>query len=414
MMRNRIKTCLEWFHVFLFLAIIAPLVYMGDSRRVPEQLYNVYFVSYLLLLSVVGIMTAAKKSKKIWQYLLIVMCIYTVVSYGARWLGTLYLDEIAEMIYVGCMRICTCVVAFLAFAMRIYKGRRQEAKEIGDASWREAEFELDKPNKMVSLWFVGVYVYALNMNCPQVCNIALYSTLAYLLIAIAHDFLDKTQEYLKLNEEACKVRNIPSRRIYGIGKFFLLSYLCLLLLAIIPAVLTIGNRNYHDIRISHPSKTGKVEQIDVSRVMEDFPEIMPEELKPEPNPVNETMIRILDIIIYSVATITVAAVVVSFLILVKRELSKFSQTSYEEDDVVESLEVADKDERITVRRPVWRRTEEDKTRRLYRKFIRKHRKERPAAYETPIEIETAAGVADTAEGKILHEQYELARYGSLR
>lgn len=412
MMRNCIKTCLEWFHVFLFLAIIAPLVYMGDSRRIPEQLYYVYFVSYLLLLSVVGIMTASKRCKKFWQYLLVVVCIYSAVSYGAKWLGALYLDEIAEIIYVGCMRICTCVIAFLAFAMRIYKGRRQEAKEIGDASWREAEFELDKPNKMVSLWFVGVYVYALNMDCPQVCNIALYSTLAYLLIAIAHEFLDKTQEYLKLNEEACKVRNIPRRRIYGIGKFFLLSYLCLLLLAIVPAILTIGNRNYHDIRISHPSKTGKVEQIDVSRVMEDFPEIMPEELKPEPDPVNETMILILDIILYSVATITVTVVVVVFLIFLHRELAKFSQTAYEEDDVVESLEPMEENERIAVRRPVWKRTEEDRTRRLYRKFIRKHRKERPAAYETPTEIETAAGVVDTQEGKELHRQYELVRYGS--
>lgn len=414
MMRNRIKTSLEWLHIFLIFSVIAPVIYMGDSRRDPQQLYQVYFAGYLLLLPIIGIMSASKRCKKFWQYFLTVVGIYIAISYGAERLGALCLDEIAEMIYIGCMRICICVMAFLAFAMRIYKGRRQEAKEIGDASWREAEFELDKPNKMVSLWFVSVYGYALYMDCPQVCNLALYSMLAYLLIAIAHEFLDKTQEYLKLNEEACMIRNIPRRRIYGIGNFFIITYLCMLLLTIIPAILTIGHRDYHDIRISHPSKIGKVEQMDISRVMEDFPEIMPEEIKPEPNPVNETMIRILDIIIYSVATITVAAVVVSFLILVKRELSKFSQTSYEEDDVVESLEPEDADERIIVRRPIWMRTEEDKTRRLYRKFIRKHRKDRPAAFETPTEIETAAGVADTAEGKTLHEQYEQVRYGAIR
>lgn len=412
MMRNRIKMSLEWLHVFLILSMIAPLIYMGDTRRVPEQLYNIYFTSYILLVPIAVIMVASKRCKKLWQYLLIVACVYMAVSFGAKQLGSRFLNEIADMIYVGCMLICICVVAFLAFAMRIYKVRRQEAKEIGDASWREAEFELDKPNKMVCLWFIAVYVYALNMDCPQVCNIALYSTLAYLLVSIAHEFLDKTQEYLKLNEEAGRVRNIPHRRIYGIGKYFLIAYLVLLLLAIVPAVLTIGNRNYHDIRISHPSQTGMKES-SVTYVREDFPEIMPEDLIQEREPVNETMILILDIILYGIAVVTVVIIIIAFLILVRRELAKFSQTAYEVDDVVESLEPTDEDERIGARRPMWKRTEEDKTRRLYRKFIRKHRKDRPGVYETPTEIETAAGVVDTEEGKELHKQYELVRYGSL-
>ena len=191
----------------------------------------------------------------------------------------------------------------------------------------------------------------------------------------------------------------------------MMAYLCMLLLAIIPAILTIGKRDYNDIRISYPSKTGKMEQLDVSRVMEDFPDIMLEE--PQPEPVNETMILILDIIIYGVAIITTIIVLIGFLIMVKRELAKFSQTAYEEDDVVESLDSPDEEERMGNKTPLWKkRTAEDKTRRLYRKFIRKHRKDRPAAYETPTEIETAAGVADTEEGKELHKQYELARYGA--
>jgi len=409
MMRKKIMTILEWLHVFLILAVIAAIVYMGDSRRVPEQLYNIYIASAILLFPIVGIMTAAKKCRKFWQYLLVVACVYMAVSFGAKKVSALFLDEIADLIYVGTMLISTCLIAVLAYVMRIRKGRKQEAKEIGDASWRETEFELDKPSKWVCLWFVGVYVYALNMNCPQVCNIALFSTLAYFLIANAHEFLDKTQEYLKLNEEACRVRNIPSRRIYGIGKYFLLAYLCMILLAIVPAILTIGSRDYHDIRISQPSKTGKMEQLDVTRVMEDFSEIMPEEMRPEP--VNHAMVLILDIIIYVIATIITGIVIVAFLIMVKRELAKFAQTAYEEDDVVESLDAADEEERIGNRNPLRKRTEEDKTRRRYRRFIRKHRKDRPAVYETPTEIEAAAGVADTEEGKELHKQYELARYG---
>lgn len=411
MVKKNISIILEWFHVFMIFSVIAPLVYMGDSRRTSEQIYCIYLASYLLFVSIAVIMTASRRCKKFWQYLLIVVVDYLTVSFIAKQLGAGYMDEIADIIYVSVMLICTCLVAFLAYAMRIYNGRRKEAKEIGDASFREAEFEVDKPNRWVCLWFIGVYVYALNMNCPQVCNIALYTTLAYLLVAFAYEFLDKTQEYLKLNEEACKVRNIPRRRIYGIGKYFLIAYLLLLFLAIVPAVLTIGNRNYHDIRISHPSKTGKMEQLDVTYVMKDFPEIMPEELEREP--VNETMVLILDIITYVIAIIITIIVIVGFLVMVKREMDKFSQTTYEEDDVVESLEPMDEDEKLGSRKPVWKRSEEDKTRRRYRKFIRKNRKDRPAVYETPTEIETAAGVVDLEEGKELHKQYELARYGNL-
>ena len=69
MMRNRIKTSLEWLHIFLILSVIAPVIYMGDSRRDPQQLYQVYFAGYLLLLPIIGIMSASKRCKKFWQYL---------------------------------------------------------------------------------------------------------------------------------------------------------------------------------------------------------------------------------------------------------------------------------------------------------------------------------------------------------
>lgn len=413
MIRKRIKRSLEWLHVFLFFSVISPLIYMGDSGRDPQQLYQIYFLGYILLLPVVGIMSASRKCRKLLQYLLIVACIYFAVSFGAGQLGAWYLDEIAEIIYVGCMKICTLVIAFLAFAMRIYMARRKEAREIGDASWVEAEIRLDKPNKLVSIWFIAVYVYALNMACPQVCNIALYSTLAYLLVAVAYEFIDKTEDYLKINEGGCRVRNIPYKRIYGIGKFFLLLQLCLLLLTIIPAVLTINGREYRDIRTNSFKKKEIVEQTTIVQPPLEIPDFEPLEQQVEEEPRNQLLIKIIDTILYSMSVITAIVIVLLFLNLVRRELAKFSQSVQEEDDIVESLETPDGEENIFVKKIAWRRSEEDKIRRAYRRFIRKHRKDRPAIYETPTEIEMAAGVADTAEGKTLHEQYELARYGSL-
>ena len=411
MIRKCIKRSLEWLHVFLFLSVIVPLIYMGDSRRDPLQLYQIYFVGYILLLPVVGIMSASRRCKRIWKYLLIVGGVYLAVSVGTEKLGAWYLDEIAEIIYVGCMKICTLVIAFLAFAMRIYMARRKEAREIGDASWVEAEIRLDKPNKFVSIWFIAVYAYALNMACPQVCNIALYSTLAYLLVAVAYEFIDKTEDYLKINEGGCRVRNIPYKRIYGIGKFFLLLQLCLLLLAIIPAVLTINGREYRDIRTNSFKKKEIAEQTILIPPPEDIPafEALEPELEEEPR--NELLVKILDTILYSISTVTMLIILIVGINLLRRELAKFSQSVQEEDDIVESLETPDGEEKIFIKKIAWRRSEEDKIRRAYRRFIRKHRKDRPAVYETPTEIETAAGVADTPEGKELHKQYEFARYG---
>jgi hypothetical protein len=97
---------------------------------------------------------------------------------------------------------------------------------------------------------------------------------------------------------------------------------------------------------------------------------------------------------------------------VSHGLARFAKATEEEEDVVESLDSVEEDEEFFTGKRTWKRTEEDKVRRLYRKFIRKHRKELPAIYETPTEIELAAGVADTEEGKAIHEKYEQARYGN--
>ena len=64
----------------------------------------------------------------------------------------------------------------------------------------------------------------------------------------------------------------------------------------------------------------------------------------------------------------------------------------------------------TVRRSR-RLSEKERIRKEYRKTIRMHRKDRPAIYESPAEIEDKAGIAGTKETLALHTRYELARYG---
>ena len=50
-------------------------------------------------------------------------------------------------------------------------------------------------------------------------------------------------------------------------------------------------------------------------------------------------------------------------------------------------------------------------RRLYKRTIRKHRRDRPAPYETPAEMEEKAGLANDTAMRTLHADYERVRYG---
>ncbi len=414
MTRKRIKTVLEWFHVLLILSLIAPIIYMADKRMEPEQLYLMYMAGYLLFVPIVGIMKAGKKCRTFLQYIGITVCVYMVAKIAAQILGEFLLEGMAALIYRICLQINTVLIAVGVYVMRMHRIKRQEAKEKHDSSWAETELALDKPNKSKVLWFVAVYALGINFACPQVCNLALYSSIGYLILAIAYEYIEKIEDYLKMNESLCRVRNIPYKRIYGIGKVFLIGYLFVLTLAIIPAIVTINGREYRDIREGDLQNKHIVQVIPTPQSMWEFPEqIQLEAETVQEGQVPFVLLMVMDIVLYGMAVISSIAIMVVFVIVIHRELKRFAKSAEEEDDVVEALEDS-RDELIFFGRKEEYKTEQDRIRRKYRKFIRKHRKELPAVYETPIEIETAAGVAWTAEGKELHEQYELVRYGKYK
>ena len=409
MMRMKIKRCLEWIHVLMILSMVTPLIYMGVMQRDTQLLYQIYFSSYILAVPVIGSMVASRKCRRFWVYLCYVICFFFVTKIGAQIIGNLFPDELASNIYQVCMNVITVLVAVVAYIMRIYRANKKTAREISDASFIES-IEVDKPNTKTSLLFVAFYLYALNLDCPQVCGLALYSTLLYLFFAVVYEYIKKTEDYLKLNEEACQVRNIPERRIYGIGKAFLIVLLGLLMLTVIPAILTINNRSYNDIRKSEPSKRGIIEYEFSVQPMMEIPEF-DTDMVPVDDELSPMAVLIVDIFIYGTLIFVVLLCAYALFLGLRKMLRRFEQSSVDEEDVVESLDYMDEGEKIGILRRTRVRTEEDKIRRNYRKFIRRHRKDRPAKYETPTEIETAAGVADTTEGKEFHEQYELARYG---
>ena len=409
-MRKKIKYMLESIHMLLLLAMILPVVHMLGMEREENWLYRLYFASYLLVFSIVGIKKAARSCKTLLQYLLCwfgSMLAMGAISWGV---GQFILEEQVIAGYVLYTVVGTFAVGLEAYCARMNEIRQKRAKEEMDISFKQREEVLEKPKLPFCFWFVGIYVIALNFACPQVCNISLISTMAYLLVAISYVYITRMETYLSNNDNMCNVRNIPYRRIFGIGKYFLLSYLLVILLAIIPAWLTMDGREYKDIRSWILEREVDYEELLQEKEEESYTGDPMDDVVASYGETKEMPIW-LKIVFQSGITLIFVTLLVVLIRWIKEEQATFAQGIDESGDFVESLVLTEEESRIIHRKSVLVTTDEERIRREYRRFIKKHRKELPAAYETPTEMEILAGVTETVKGQELHGKYEHARYG---
>lgn len=409
-MRRCIKNILEGIHMQLLLAMVLPVIYMLGMEREESLIYGLYFASYLLLVSIAVVKKAAKSCKTLIQYLLCwvgSMLLMGGISWG---IGQFLWEKQVLTGYVLYIVLGTFVVGGEAYSVRMNGIRRQRAKEDMDRSFKQREGGFGKPQLPFCFWFMGIYVVALNFDCPQICNIALVSTLGYLLVAIAYQYIDRMENYLSMNDTLCNVRNIPYKRIFGIGKYFLFSYLLVILLSLIPALLTINSREYQDMR-----KWILEREVDYEDLLQEKEEKSyegdPMEDVAESHGAPKEMPLWLRVLFQSGIALILVALLVVVLRWIKEEFATFAQGIDEGGDFVESLATKDEVSAISHRKSAHPKTNEERIRREYRRFIKKHRKERPAPYETPREIEVLAGVAETLQGQEMHEQYERVRYG---
>ncbi len=91
----------------------------------------------------------------------------------------------------------------------------------------------------------------------------------------------------------------------------------------------------------------------------------------------------------------------------------FRNSRDENGDIIEEIKDKEKSDREEMLERGRRHTDSaaEKIKRRYRKMIRKHRKDRPAPFESPAEIEERAGLRDDEEMQVLHRAYEGVRYG---
>lgn len=406
-MRKLIKKSAGWIHASLIMAIIAPLLYALGSERQDAIGQTLYLKCLIIVFPVIVTDLAIEKCKGLFSYLFV--CALTFLATGM--LGWSVAGAVhGSVLFWGYMMLLLGETAFVMISRlvtRLQKKKEEDASYGADPSFRPTPDALREPSFAVLIYFLAVYAFALNLDNPPVCNAALFSAAVYAPVTCIYRYVRETENYLSLNKRTC---NLPSRRIYGIGNGMLAIFLLLLMLTLLPALFTVSRRHYRDFR-----KWSAPIEIDYSEMMEthitesvgEIPlEAMMAEYD-EPKPTPQWLIALSDIM-------EVLIFVFLASLLLKEIFSTFHAfraAADENGDIVEELEEAEAARKIT--RPAARRrlSQREQIRKDYRRTIRRHRKDRPAAYESPTEIETYAGIAESAEGKELHRLYEQARYG---
>lgn len=409
-MRKQIRKLTEWGHATLIIAIIIPLLYAFGAEQPDTFGQYLYFKCLVIILPIVISDLAINKCKGLFSYLIASVLIFAATGSLSWAIARSIQPSFLRWVYRVLILCETIFILVNRLVERLHKKKEAEAMQGENPDWRSSYALLREPSFFILVYFAAIYFIALNLNNPAACNAALFSTVLYTLLTFLHQYICETENYLFLNKRTC---NLPSKRIYGIGNGMLAVFLLLILVAALPSLFTISHRSYHNLR----EFTTNIEFDYTEPESEDDTEYAEEdpmetliaeygEAKPTPQ-----WVIILTYIIEAAAF-----VILAFILLKKifATFHDFRKTVDENGDIVEELkETEETAQPIKKVIPTRRRklSERERVRKEYRKTIKRHRKDCPAPYESPIEIEIKAGIADREDGKELHQIYEHARYG---
>lgn len=408
-MRQLIKKTAEYVHVVLILALILPVIYSLGAEQPDTIGPGLYAKSLIIVLPIIATDLAVKQCKGLLSYLIVSVMIFAATS-ALGWIAAASLRQ--SPIFWAYIIVIIAETIFLIFnrlVERLHRKQDKEASKGEDPSWRPHFEGLRSPSFYVLIYFGAIYMIAVNLNNPVVCNAALFSAAVYTLITLLYQYICETETYLSLNKRTC---NIPSKRIYGIGTGMMAIFLLLFIIVLLPAFFTISSRHYRDLRESLA-----LIEFDYTELLQESGMTHPggDPMAPffeeygEQRPTPAWLIT-LSYVIEVVTIVLLVAVLIKF---IYNTFHAFREAADENGDIVEELEETPNEAVNIKKAPVSRRklSERERIRREYRRYIRRYRKDPPARYESPIEIERNAGIAESEEGKEHHRKYELARYG---
>lgn len=410
-MRKAVKITAKYIHTVLLLAIIIPTLYAMALKAQKYDAGKLYVLALVVILPILITGAAIKKCKSLFFYLMISLGTAFVTMELALWSGKAVLGD---MVW-GYVFFLAAEIFWVALENFLERASIDKDAKKGDAynpDWKPREGIFEKPRYMILFLFAVSYVVGLGFSNPALCNQALGSAVLYLFLVITYSYVECTEEYLSLHKRVC---NLPSKRIYGISGGLLGAILAVILLFAVAAVFTGSYRRYTDVGEWEVFSEMKIEQFLPEEPTQagggaDMMELLQGGLG-ETEPMPYWVELLFRVITGMILLGFFAGVAWTIQMMFKR----FRENYEENGDIVEELREDDvMSEKLQKRKPELKfRSKREQMRYQYRRFIRKHRKGKPGAYETPYEIETFAKVADSEEGKAMHRMYEEVRYGRM-
>ncbi len=396
----------RWILITLLFSLLLPAGYSLLSDRLDTEIPALFFAGWLLLPFIALIRLLAERARYYSQYLAGCAAVLglsaltwtlpaALIRSGAFGLGS-RIALTAELV----------IIALDAEGIRRNEILRKKALKEQDISWQDHPSFLENPPPVLAVVPAAVYLLGLCVSCPVLCTIALADSFAYLLLSLALHSSVARENYLA---DASYIRHIPVKRIRAVSFGFTTVFLLLMAFVLLPSFLAGGHRRYIDIR-----------------VMELLP--VPEKEKPfffvestlDPELWDElgqlygrgSTPSAAGNVIFFVIALTCGLLMIWILL---RALKSYFLEFRDQPDGID-LAVSLKDEPVPagkIRRQKKSReplSEREQIRKRYRTLIRKRRAGLPAPWETPTQIEEAAGFRELPEGKVIHEEYEKARY----
>lgn len=393
---------LTYLHATLIAMLVLPLLYALTEISDVNGEGILYLKCLLIFVPIMVTEIAVRRLKNLGIYVLSCIAV-TVAVWGV--IRLLFSDSGA--LYLIVMTIESLFVSFFRFKERI----RLAIQEKEDDFYAGPAVSLINQPSFGFLWyFAMMYMIGIVFNSKALCDITFWNAAIYFFVALAYTYIKATNHYLGLNKWT---KSIPRKRLYAISAAMTGLFAVLVLIVMLPSFFLAGQRRYTDIRTwSDDMEFVEYQPMDWPQTGgDDYSDeywIMMDDMEAPPEPSKFWS--------YLSWLMTVAGIVFMVYLAVKMLLKIFREfrDSYDENgDKVEELddEPMQKEERLRLRRSMKADSEAERIRRMYRKTIKKHRKEIPAKYESPSEIEKNAGLFEDKDMKRLHAQYENVRYG---
>jgi hypothetical protein len=267
----------------------------------------------------------------------------------------------------------------------------------------------DKPRVVYAWYFVVMYILGILFTSKILCDISFGATIFYMLTSFCYEYITGTKNYLYLNN---RTKGIPKKRLYGISTAMVLIFLLICLVGILPSVFMSGYRRYTDIR----HWMDDMPPIEIEYGEGDFIQTGQEDpmmaLVQQDGEAGEPS-KLFSALLWVLGVGAALLFIYGFVQMIRQIFKDFRNTLDENGDIIEEItddDMAYKEDELYIKGNHLD-SEAMRIRRRYKRAIRKHRKDLPAPYESPNEIEVNAGLAYNDEMKQLHCEYENARYG---